>query len=142
MKNREADALLMELAGCDSITHQQFDMTKFSYALAKNYNKLANNLKEYHEEKKKIIDESNKIKEKHAIKDKKGNIIFDEQQQFKFDVEKYNDEIEKLKLNEKIIKLSEIEAEPIEFYKIAKNDVPPNLTPKQMRAVIDMIDEN
>ena len=126
MKNKDAATLLNGIISCDSLTHQTFDMTKFSFALAKNYHKVIMEIKPFEDEKKKLMEEVDKIRKECADRDEKGEIIYNDKKEFTFNVEKFNKLIEEGKFQEKLDNLEDIEIK-VELHKIGQESVPPNI---------------
>ena len=154
MKNSELNTL-----GKALVRVGQLQGTKFSYAVAKNLKlireeqtllgelpivrEFENNLKELNEKKM-------KISEKHAEKDDKGEIVKDENGNYKFKsiskVIKETEELQKqhraenLSCYEEYEKLVEAEAN-IELHKVKLENVPEGITAEQMEAILPIIEE-
>ena len=111
------------------LTQKQLPI-KISYALAKNISKIENELKIYNSEKDKLIDQ-------YAIKDEKGNLKVDENNQFKVR-EEYKEVWEK-----EIEELLDIEIN-LDVHKIKLDELMLsncNMTPAELMLIDYMIEE-
>lgn len=121
------EGLLTDITGLRNLSQKQLPV-KVSYAIAKNIGKIESELKIYYKEREKLID-------KYAQKDDKGNISADDNGQIAFkeeSIEDWNKGIKELLSIENDIDIHKFKLEQLEGY---------SLTPAELMFIVDMIEE-